>query len=86
MNPCLECDIEQTNLVYCCEKKPGTDEVAKLNIGGGIIVDACPELTPNGACRIYDDRPEDCRTYFCPNIWELDLVQQRELREGSPDW
>lgn len=40
---------------------------------------ACPLMSPQGRCSIYDARPLGCRTFFCERKTSLAEVRHREL-------
>tara|TARA_Y100000310_G_scaffold322390_1_gene381418 strand:- start:431 stop:694 length:264 start_codon:yes stop_codon:yes gene_type:complete len=87
MEICLDCDITD-KLMYCCSSNPETGQVASLTLGNGLKVNACPSLDAQGECLDYSNasKPSACGDYECPKLYELDLVQLRELRSSSSEW
>lgn len=68
MNPCDDCPIDD-KLYECCGRHPETGAVSKLELDDGRIVNACPHLSPNGTCLIYESRPYGCRMHFCDRFF-----------------
>jgi len=64
MDPCEECAIAD-KLYECCGRHPETGAVARLRLSNNQIVTACPHLSANGSCLIYEARPYGCRMYYC---------------------
>ncbi len=64
MDICNQCDIEEKILV-CCGRYPQNGGQGVLQIKEGRQVLCCPHLGLSGRCGIYDQRPSDCRNYFC---------------------
>ena len=81
MEICLECDILE-KIENCCSSHPETGKTVELILSGGLIVEACPNLNEDGECIVYDDRPDACREYMCPRLYELDLVDLRKAHNG----
>ena len=64
MNPCDDCPIDD-KLYECCGRHPETGAVAPLLLKDGRLVSACPHLSENGGCLIYEKRPYGCRMHQC---------------------
>ena len=64
MNPCDDCPIDD-KLFECCGRHPETGAVARLALKDGRVVYACPHLSADGSCLIYDKRPYGCRMHQC---------------------
>ncbi len=64
MNPCEDCAIED-KLYECCGRHPETGATVELKLNDHRVVNACPHLSANGTCLIYDSRPYGCRMYCC---------------------
>ena len=80
MEICLDCDMETK--LQCCREYPLTGEVKKLALGNRRVVEACPNLSRDGGCNtFYDEEQSICRSYECPKIGAIDLVQIRERNE-----
>lgn len=64
MNPCETCPIDD-KLYECCGRHPETGETAWLKLSDGRVVRACPHLSEDGRCLIYERRPYGCRRHQC---------------------
>ena len=72
MSKCIEdCNIED-KLNMCCKMHPETLEVIDVVTENGIR-DACPNLSSEGKCFDYRNRPEICKIYECPTLAEKDV-------------
>lgn len=78
MVDCFNCKIEN-KVSYCCGSHPETGEVKELTTLEGFFL-ACPNLSADGDCEIYEDRPQACRDYECPEFYEQDLVDHFKRR------
>ncbi|MFP4532509.1 MAG: hypothetical protein ACLFNS_07485 [Desulfobacterales bacterium] len=76
MNPCEDCAIED-KLYECCGRHPENGAVVDLELNDNRIVTACPHLSANGTCLIYDSRPYGCRMYYCDRYFH-----QTRIGEG----
>jgi hypothetical protein len=82
MNECYECDIGY-KVEYCCGSHPETGEMTALEIEGGRVVRACPNLDELGDCKVYDSRPDPCSEYECPKLGEMDLFERLQSNIDS---
>lgn len=73
MSLCDNCDFED-KIGYCCSSHPETGETKELRTGEGLLFLVCPNLSQEGNCQIYENRPEPCGEYECPRMYEIDLV------------
>ena len=77
-NLCETCPIA-TKIDICCSSNPetGTAKEARL-VKDGYSTFVCNSLQSDGSCGIYDERPEDCSSFVCEEIYALGLGAQRE--------
>jgi Fe-S-cluster containining protein len=59
---CKNCNLK-SKIVCCCGEHPETRETKNLIIKGEVLK-ACPNLTKEGLCLIYDSRPEICKEFI----------------------
>ena len=64
MNPCDHCPIDD-KIYECCGRFPETGETTPLILADGRRIFACPHLTADGGCAIYEGRPHACQVHFC---------------------
>lgn len=65
MNPCDDCSLDD-KIYNCCGRYPPTGEtVRRTRSNHETAIYACPYLDDTGKCAIYEQRPLNCRTYFC---------------------
>lgn len=77
-NLCETCPIA-TKIDTCCSSDPETGttkEVRLVKDGYSTIV--CTSLQSDGSCGIYEERPQDCVSYDCEDIYALGLGAQRK--------
>ena len=73
---CFECDISE-KLTECCGSHPETREYAPVSLDDGSIVQACPNMTSDAMCCVFDSsdtRPGQCYDNFCHKYAGIDLV------------
>lgn len=62
----------------CCGSDPRTRKFVLLtNRRTGMRVQVCPELETDGSCRIYYERPQECKSYVCENLYAQGLDSSR---------
>jgi hypothetical protein len=71
--PCFGCDLEE-KLHNCCSAHPETGESVLRKFPDGRVRYACPELSPRGLCKAYEDAPAACYAQQCPDFAGMDLV------------
>lgn len=64
MNPCDGCPLPE-KVYECCGRFPDTGETVVFVLDDDVSVAACPHLDANGRCRIYAQRPLNCRMHTC---------------------
>ncbi len=94
MNPCENCPIDD-KLYECCGRHPETGESVRLRLADGRIVNACPYLSPEGFCLVYENRPYGCRMHRCGRFERLEPEQEgidifasvcRAAADKADDW
>jgi hypothetical protein len=77
-NLCEGCPIV-TKIDFCCSSNPetgGTRAVRFRNSGQTTTV--CNYLENDGTCGVYEERPPDCASYACEELYALGLGGQGE--------
>lgn len=61
---CETCPLEE-KLLQCCGRYPLTGEQTAVAGAPGMTDSSCPNLSRDGLCEIYQNRPQGCREFFC---------------------
>ena len=90
---CSDCCVDEISVFEIEADRIRTNNGALLREEAPHPAGACAFLDPDGACRIYEDRPYTCRTQGLPLRWLEDaaggeVVELRDIcplnEEGAP--
>jgi hypothetical protein len=63
-----------TKIAICCSSNPDTGKTRVVRFTRSRqLVGVCDNLENDGSCGGYIDRPEPCKAYVCPKIYEMGL-------------
>jgi len=73
INPCESCPMAD-KIALCCSSNPETGRTKTLKfIKTQQLIRVCDKFQTDGSCGVYDERPDDCRSFVCERVYSMGL-------------